>query len=83
MKTTYPKIAIKEPFAIDIKEGDKYWWCSCGLSEKQPFCDGKHKTFETNMVHVEYKAEATKKVFFCGCKNSEKKPFCDGTHTKI
>ena len=52
--------------AVEVEEGKSYFWCSCGKSSKQPFCDGSHKGSEFNPVA--YKAEATKKMFFCACK---------------
>ena len=58
-----------------------YFWCSCGLSSKQPFCDGSHKT--TDMTPVKYTATTDGKVYFCGCKHAINKPLCDGTHGKL
>ena len=66
--------------AVDVVEGKSYYWCSCGKSSKQPFCDGSHK--ETDLNPVAYKAEATKKMFFCACKQTNNPPFCDGSHNK-
>lgn len=66
--------------AVDVVEGKSYYWCSCGKSSKQPFCDGSHK--ETDFNSVAYKAEATKKMFFCACKQTNNPPFCDGSHNK-
>ena len=37
-----PVIAQKSPFGVDVVEGKSYWWCACGLSKEQPFCDGTH-----------------------------------------
>jgi len=76
-----PVIAQKEPYAIDVTTGKSYWWCSCGESSKQPFCDGKHKG--TDFVPIEYKADKDRTVYFCGCKKSSKNPMCDGTHSKL
>ena len=76
-----PKIARKEPYVVDLEEGKKYAWCSCGLSKTQPFCDGKHK--DADMAPVVFTAEKTGKAYLCGCKHAAKKPFCDGTHSKI
>ena len=73
-----PVIAQTAPYGIDVQAGQDYYWCQCGRSAKQPFCDGSHKT--TEFRPVQYKAEQTTKVFFCGCKHSAKKPMCDGTH---
>lgn len=75
---TTPFRAADTPFAIDVEEGKDYWWCSCGLSARQPFCDGSHKT--TDLTPVKYTAEKTGKAFFCGCKATGKAPLCDGSH---
>ena len=65
---------------IEVKEGKSYFWCSCGKSSKQPFCDGSHEGSEFNPIV--YKAELTKKMFFCTCKQTNNQPFCDGSHNK-
>lgn len=69
------------PYPVEVEEGKNYFWCACGKSQKQPFCDGSHKGSEFSPV--KYTAEASKKVFFCGCKQSAKSPVCDGTHSKL
>lgn len=74
------KIVQKQPYAIELKAGT-YWWCSCGLSSKQPFCDGSHKP--TSFTPVKFELEETKKVYLCGCKHSGSTPFCDGAHHKL
>ena len=74
-------IAQKAPYATDVESGKTYYWCSCGRSAKQPFCDGSHK--EVGMEPLPVEADGTKTVYFCGCKRSSKKPFCDGTHSKL
>ena len=66
--------------AIKVERGKSYYWCSCGKSSKQPFCDGSHKG--TEFKPLAYKAELTKKVFFCVCKQTNDQPFCDGSHNK-
>jgi len=78
---TEPKVARRAPYAVEVEEGKKYFWCACGRSSKQPFCDGSHK--ETSFTPVEYLADKTGRVFFCGCKHSNKAPLCDGTHSKL
>jgi CDGSH-type Zn-finger protein len=72
----------KMPFVMDMQPGE-YWWCSCGESAKQPFCDGAHKTKSQGMHPMRVVIDAPKKVAWCGCKASSKKPFCDGTHIKL
>ena len=76
-----PKIAFKYPAKIELEAGKNYAWCSCGLSEKQPFCDGHHKT--TKFKPLVFKAEESKTVFLCQCKQSKNKPYCDGTHKTL
>ena len=76
-----PTIAQKAPYRVQVEAGKTYWWCACGLSKKQPFCDGSHKT--TPFTPMEYKADASKTVYFCGCKHSGTKPLCDGTHKSL
>ena len=73
-----PKRASDTPYAVEVEEGKSYWWCSCGLSNQQPFCDGSHQGGEFSPV--KYQAEASKKVFFCGCKITANRPLCDGAH---
>ena len=69
-----------KPIAIDVELGKSYYWCSCGKSSKQPFCDGSHKGSEFNPQV--FKAEETKKMFFCTCKQTNNQLFCDGSHGK-
>ena len=76
-----PVMAQKSPYAFDVQEGRTYWWCACGLSKRQPFCDGSHKGSEFSPR--EYKAEASRTVYFCGCKRSGKTPLCDGAHNRL
>ena len=66
--------------AVEVEKGKSYYWCACGKSKNQPFCDGSHKGTELNSVV--YKAEETKKKFFCSCKQTDNQPFCDGSHNK-
>ena len=78
---TAPHIAQKAPYKIDLEAGKQYWWCACGQSKNQPFCDGSHKT--TAFVPMSFTATESKEAYLCGCKNSANKPFCDGTHRKL
>lgn len=76
---TEPVRAADLPIAIEVEAGKSYFWCACGRSKKQPFCDGSHK--DTGFVPLKYQADKSKKVFFCGCKQTGNQPLCDGSHT--
>lgn len=78
---TNPQIAQKSPFKVDVEAGKSYFWCACGRSQKQPFCDGSHKG--TEFSPVKFDATEAKAVFFCGCKHTHKSPLCDGSHSKL
>ena len=70
----------KSPYKINVEQGKTYYWCLCGLSNKQPFCDGSHKK-EGKFKSVKFVATENKEVFFCGCKKTKNQPFCDGSHS--
>ncbi|MCG3177893.1 MAG: hypothetical protein BIFFINMI_00215 [Phycisphaerae bacterium] len=75
-----PRIAQKGPFVLEMQPG-KVWWCACGRSNNQPFCDGSHKG--TGLSPMPCEITEAKTVAFCGCKHSANKPFCDGSHRKL
>ena len=68
------------PYAVDVEEGKTYYWCSCGRSNNQPFCDGSHSG--SDFQPVGFTAQKTSKVYLCGCKKTGNSPYCDGTHSK-
>lgn len=74
-------IAQKNPYATHVEAGQTYYWCACGHSKNQPFCDGSHK--DTGFTPVAFTAEKTETVYACGCKRTSKQPFCDGTHQTL
>jgi CDGSH-type Zn-finger protein len=76
-----PVIASRAPIAVEVEEGKSYWWCTCGKSAKQPFCDGSHKGSE--FMPMKYDATRTGTAWFCGCKHSKNAPLCDGSHKAL
>jgi len=76
-----PVISQKHPAKVELEAGKKYYWCACGLSSKQPFCDGSHKS--TSITPQSFLAESDGDAFLCQCKASANSPFCDGTHNKL
>ena len=78
---TQPLMPQKAPFKVDVTAGKAYWWCACGRSQSQPFCDGSHKG--SAFSPVKHTAAKDGALWFCGCKRTGKQPLCDGTHNKI
>ncbi len=76
-----PKIAGTAPCKVELEQGKKYAYCTCGLSENQPFCDGNHKG--TSFIPEVFEAEESKTVFFCTCKQTGNSPNCDGSHNSV
>ncbi len=74
-------IAQKGPYAVDVEAGKNYFWCCCGRSAKQPFCDGSHK--DTGLVPLKFQAEQSETLYLCGCKRTQTAPRCDGTHNTL
>lgn len=88
MTESLPKIAALHPFKVEVEAGKKYFWCSCGHSQNQPFCDGSHKAYKNPdgtsvMKSVVYEATENTVVKFCGCKHSKNGVLCDGSHNSL
>lgn len=77
----FPRCAADSPTCVKVEPGKIYAWCTCGISEKQPFCDGQHKNIE-GLPYKSLKVEFTeeKEVWFCNCKKTKNPPYCDGSH---
>jgi CDGSH-type Zn-finger protein len=79
-----PRMSKCEPAGIMVEAGKVYSWCSCGLTEKGPFCDSNHKRVEGlpyRSVKVQF--EKAEEVWFCQCKQTRTPPFCDQTHNTL
>jgi len=76
-----PVVAQDSPIEVEVQNGKKYFWCTCGKSDKQPFCDGSHK--DSDFTPLEYTAEKDGKVWLCACKQTKGQPFCDGSHKNL
>ena len=75
-----PVRAAESPIAVKVERGETLFWCACGKSQNQPFCDGSHKGSE--FTPVKYVADKDGPVYFCGCKATSNRPLCDGSHKK-
>jgi CDGSH-type Zn-finger protein len=79
---TKPHVGGKTPIPVEVEAGKDYWWCTCGLSQNQPFCDGSHNA-EGQFSPMQWTADANRRVFFCTCKQTAKSPLCDGSHNQL
>ena len=76
-----PTVAQKAPFPVEVEGGKKYFWCACGKSARQPFCDGSHEG--TDFTPMSYTAQESRTLYFCGCKYTRGAPLCDGSHNSL
>jgi CDGSH-type Zn-finger protein len=76
-----PIMADGKPMAVEVEAGKRYFWCACGQSANQPFCDGSHRG--TDFTPLAFSPEADGTVYLCMCKHTAKPPHCDGTHKTL
>ena len=75
-----PKVAGKQPIKIDLESGEHYW-CACGHSKSQPFCDGSHRG--TGIEPLAFTVEEAQEGYLCLCKQTKNPPYCDGSHNQL
>ena len=76
-----PAVGGRAPLPVQVTAGEEYWWCACGRSKSQPFCDGSHEV--TSFEPLEWKSTRSRKIMFCTCKRTKTPPFCDSSHEKL
>ena len=76
-----PVIAQKSPVPVDLKKGEAYYWCTCGKSSTQPFCNGSHQG--SPFTPMAFTVEKDETAYLCACKQTKNPPYCDGTHKNL
>ena len=81
MSNPLPEVAQAAPITVELEEGETIWWCACGRSAMQPYCDGSH--YGTGIEPMEWTAPKSKTYYLCCCKRTKKAPLCDGSHNSL
>ena len=81
MSDDTPGLAQTAPYPVEVEAGKPYFWCACGRSANQPFCDGSHTV--TGLAPIKHVADTGGRVVFCGCKQTDTAPLCDGSHKSL
>ena len=76
-----PRKGHYEPVLVELLAGETYWWCRCGRSQSQPFCDGSHEG--TGIEPMEWTVDRNRRAQLCTCKQTKKPPICDNTHLTL
>ena len=75
------RVAQKAPYPSPVEAGKTYYWCACGQSSRQPYCDGSHK--DSGFTPMAFTAEKDGPAYLCGCKSTKSSPYCDGSHKAL
>ena len=81
MNALLPEVGGRQPIEVAVEAGKSYWWCACGRSKSQPFCDGSHEG--TGIEPLEWKVERNRRALLCTCKLTKRPPICDDSHKNI
>jgi len=76
-----PNIVDRDPIKVAVKEGETHYWCACGLSKSQPYCDGSHSS--TDITPMKFVTKDSGAAYLCMCKHTQNAPYCDGSHAKL
>ncbi|AHF07245.1 CDGSH iron-sulfur domain-containing protein [Desulfitobacterium metallireducens] len=76
-----PVVAGKSPIPVELKKGETYYYCTCGKSDNQPFCNGAHQ--DTSFTPMAFTAEKDETAYLCACKHTKNPPYCDGSHQNL
>ncbi|KAM4585117.1 CDGSH iron-sulfur domain-containing protein 3, mitochondrial-like [Odontesthes bonariensis] len=83
LQSSQPVPAARLPCRVKVSAGKRYAWCACGHSEKQPFCDGAHRTKAPSIAPLRFTPDKDRTVMLCACKQTKNAPYCDGSHFKV
>jgi CDGSH-type Zn-finger protein len=81
VRKRFPDGTRKQPYFVEMKAGEPYFWCKCGKSQSQPFCDGSHQG--GTVQPIEFSVEESGYQAVCGCGYSKTRPLCDGSHLNL
>ncbi|KAG7485089.1 CDGSH iron-sulfur domain-containing protein 3, mitochondrial-like [Solea senegalensis] len=83
LMSSKPVAAARLPKRVKLTGGKRYAWCACGHSQKQPFCDGAHRTLAPDIAPLRFTPDKEGAVMLCACKQTKNAPYCDGSHFKV
>lgn len=76
-----PVVKQYAPIQVNLKKGETYYYCTCGRTSNEPFCDGSHEG--TQFKPMAFKAEKDESTYLWACKQTNNPPYCDGSHKNL